>query len=205
MNTVLLSTEPDDIEQASAYLRAGEVLVFPTDTVYGIGVDAFNAQALASLYRVKQRPLNKGIPILISDNDVLAQVAVDVPPIAFDLIARFWPGPLTLLLTKHPSVPVAISPNGKIAVRVPKQSHLRQLIRQAGGAVATSSANRSGREPALTAQAAFEQFRGEIAAVIDDGVSPYRMASTILDCTTTPWRVLRDGPIARPALGLEVA
>lgn len=201
MNTEYLDAgDPGAVARAAQWLRLGEVIVFPTDTLYGIGVDAFNAAALTRLYNVKQRSLEKGIPVLLSDPADLSRVASEVPPLAQELAGRFWPGPLTLIVPRHESLPENLSPNENVAVRIPDHELARGLIRAAGGAVATSSANLSGERPALDASEAFEFFNGRVAAVLDDGPVQYGEPSTVLDCTTMPPRVLRQGPIPAESL-----
>lgn len=194
------ASRPGAIETAAQLLRQGEAIVFPTDTLYGVGVDAFNAAAIERLYQVKERSLDKGIPVLLGDTADLAQVAVGVPPLAQQLAARYWPGPLTLIVPRHPNLPANISPGNTVAVRVPDHPVARALIRAAGGAVATSSANRSGEPGTQTADAALAALTGRVAAVLDGGPVQHGISSTILDCTVDPPRLLRQGPIPAGAL-----
>jgi len=191
---------PEAIAEAAEWLKQGHLVVFPTDTLYGIGADAFNATAVLRLYQVKQRPRAKGIPVLLADHDDLAQVVERVPAFARALIAQFWPGPLTLVLPKNARLPGIISPDDSVAVRIPGSETTRALIRGAGGAVATSSANRSGQPPARDGAQALQELGGLVAAVLDDGPSPGRQASTIVDCTGDLPRILRRGPIPAEAL-----
>src|SRR5688572_28733774 len=148
LTQLLDASQSGGIEEAAALLRQGSLVVFPTDTLYGLGVDAFSSVAISKLYAAKGRPLDKGVPILLADLEELERVVQAVTPLATALIARYWPGPLTLVLPKHPALPENISPNENVAVRIPDHPVARALIRAAGGAVATSSANRSGEEPA---------------------------------------------------------
>ena len=188
------------ITRAAALIDAGEVVAFPTDTLYGVGVNPFDAAAIERLYIVKGRSLDKGIPILLADEADLARVAINIPPLAYRLIAEHWPGPLTLILPKHPDLPANISPNENIAVRIPDHAVGRELIRRAGGCVAASSANLSGQPGATTAAEAHAALQGMIAAVLDGGPVAHGLASTILDCTVDPPVALRNG-----ALKLELA
>ncbi len=191
------------IDEVVACLRRGLPVVFPTDTVYGVGVLPFDEAAIERLYAVKGRPAEKGIPILLSDPECLELVAGTVPPVARSLIERFWPGPLTLIIPRGPGLPDIISPNDTIAVRIPNHDLARVLIREAGGAVATSSANLSGQVPARTGEAALVALQGMVAAVLDDGPSPGDQPSTIIDCTSMRPAVLRAGPLSAADLGLE--
>ncbi|MGB1250202.1 MAG: L-threonylcarbamoyladenylate synthase [Candidatus Promineifilaceae bacterium] len=199
MPTQQLTATHADIQQAATLLQQGQIVVFPTDTVYGIGVNAFDADAIERLYIAKMRPREKGIPILISDPDVLEQV-LDGPidPAIQPLIDAYWPGPLTLILPRHANLPDNISPNKGVAVRIPNSEIARNLIRQAGGALATSSANISSNDPALNAQMAFDALQGRVAAVIDGGNVQHAAASTIIDCRISPPKLVREGPVAWP-------
>lgn len=191
------------IDEAAVWLRRGYPVVFPTDTVYGVGVLPFDEAAIARLYAVKGRPASKGIPILLADPADLETVAAEIPPAAQALIARHWPGPLTLVVPRAPGLPDAISPNANIAVRIPNHAIARVLIREAGGAVATTSANLSGDEPARSGEAALAALAGLVAAVLDDGPAPGDSPSTIVDCTTPRPVILREGPLSAADLGLE--
>lgn len=200
----LRTGRPAAIIEAAACLHRGLPVVFPTDTVYGVGVMPFDEAAIERLYVLKGRPADKGIPILLSDPIHLERVARMVPPVAQSLIERFWPGPLTLIVPRVPGLPELISPNDTIAVRIPDHEVARALIREAGGAVATSSANLSGQEPAHTGEAAMAALQGLVAAVLDDGPSPGSRPSTIVDCTSMQPVVLREGPLSAADLGLEL-
>lgn len=200
----LRTGRPAAIIEAAACLHRGLPVVFPTDTVYGVGVMPFDEAAIERLYAVKGRPADKGIPILLSDPIHLERVARMVPPVAQSLIERFWPGPLTLIVPRAPGLPELISPNDTIAVRIPDHEVARALIREAGGAVATSSANLSGQDPAHTGEAAMAALQGLVAAVLDDGPTPGSRPSTIVDCTSMQPVVLREGPLSAADLGLEL-
>lgn len=200
----LRTGRPAAIIEAAACLHRDLPVVFPTDTVYGVGVMPFDEIAIERLYALKGRPADKGIPILLSDPIHLERVARMVPPVAQSLIERFWPGPLTLIVPRASGLPELISPNDTIAVRIPDHEVARALIREAGGAVATSSANLSGQEPAHTGEAAMAALQGLVAAVLDDGPSPGSRPSTIVDCTNMQPVVLREGPLSAVDLGLEL-
>lgn len=201
MQTELLrADEPGAVEQAADLLIRGHLVAFPTDTLYGVGAILSDSAAIQRLYQVKGRPLNKGIPILLADRDDVHSVVRQVPDLAWPLMANYWPGPLTLILPKHPDLPAVISPNEGVALRIPDSQIGRRLIRAAGGAVATSSANRSGEPPACTAGEVLEALGGRIAAILDGGPVALGQASTVLDCTATPPSLLRQGPIPAQAL-----
>lgn len=191
----LNATTPGAIIRAAELLKQGHVIAFPTDTLYGVGVDPFNSAAIERLYQVKGRSAEKGIPILLADLSDLEKVALNVPSLAQSLIEQYWPGPLTLVVPKWPTLPAVISPNPGIAVRIPDHAVSRVFIRAAGGTVATSSANRSGEPAAQSAAEALEAMDGLIAAVLDGGEVQHGQASTVLDCMSDPPKLLREGPI----------
>jgi L-threonylcarbamoyladenylate synthase len=178
----------------------GRLVVFPTDTVYGVGVNPFDQRAIEQLYAVKERPLDKGIPVLLADLEDLNRVVRMIPPTAWQLIERFWPGPLTLILLRQPGLPSILAPEDTVAVRIPDHSVVRALIRAAGGAVATTSANLSGQQPARNAKEALVALTGRVSAVLDGGPSPGELASTIVDCTKAEPEIVRIGPISADEL-----
>lgn len=207
MKTIHLdATQSDAIDYAAALLRDGQMVVFPTDTVYGIGVDAWQRAAVERLYTAKQRARDKGIPILIADAvalDDLTDMSAAQRAWIDIYVATYWPGPLTLVLPRSADLPDNLTPNDGIAVRIPDNSVARRLIRAAGGAVAASSANRSGEPPIQSAENAFAIFDGIAAAILDGGYVGGGTPSTILDCTVVPPHILRDGPIPMQALRPE--
>jgi len=201
MKTLFLrGSEPETISIAADLLRRGELVAFPTDTVYGLGAHAYLPEAVERIYAVKGRREDKGIPLLLADVESLAEVATEVPPVARRLAAAFWPGGLTLVLPKSPLVPAAVSREPTVAVRIPAHPLVLALIRAVGVPVATSSANRSGEPSLTTAQAVRAVFDGRIAAIIDGGRSPGGVPSTIVDCTAWPPAILRLGAIPEEEL-----
>ncbi len=192
---LLNATESTAIAQAVQAIRRGELVVFPTDTLYGVGVDAFNETAVNKLYAAKQRSFSKGIPILLADLSDLEKVVTAVPDLAQRLIEKHWPGPLTIIVPKATHLPANLSPNEGIAVRIPDHTAGRAFIRAAGGALATSSANLSGRPPATTAAAALAQLNGIAAVILDDGPSPQQVASTIVSFLGPAPVIVRQGPL----------
>ena len=195
MTRHLIASDALAVAETAAAIRRGTLVVFPTDTLYGVGTNAFDNKALLSLYTTKNRPLEKGIPVLLADVAGLEHVAKFVPQAAQELIERFWPGPLTLIVPKKRNLPPSLSPNQGIAVRIPDNDIARAVIRAAGGAVATSSANRSGQEPAQTADQALAQLGGLVSIVLDGGPTGQSTPSTIIDCTGERLRILRQGPL----------
>lgn len=190
------------VAEAAEAIRRGELVVLPTDTVYGVGTSPWQAAAIADLFAAKVRPSEKAIPILLADFQDLEQVARDIPTTAWPLIERFWPGPLTLVVPRRVELPDLLAPGATIAVRMPDHALAREIIRAAGGAVATTSANRSGYPPAQTAEEALAQLAGAVHLVIDAGPSAQGLASTVVDCTAFDLRILRAGPLTAVDLGL---
>jgi L-threonylcarbamoyladenylate synthase len=184
------------LEQAAALLRVGELVAFPTDTVYGVGAVAWNREAVGKLYVAKLRSLDKAIPILLADPADLAEVARDVSPAVRRLAERFWPGPLTLVVSRSAQVSDEVTSGGdSVAVRVPDHPLARSLIREAGAPLATTSANLSGGPSPVTAQEVAAQLAGRVAMILDGGRCPGGVASTVVDLTGPSPVILRPGPI----------
>ncbi len=186
---------PDAIQQALKVLQAGGLVAFPTDTVYGVGALAFDGKAVESIYTAKDRAIEKAIPILIGDAEDISRVASEVPPMAKKLAERFWPGPLTLIVPKHLSLPDSVSATNTVGVRVPDHIVARSVLR-AAGPMAVTSANLSGQPSPSTAQEVFAQLNGRIALILDGGKTPGGMPSTLVDCTRSKPIVVREGPIS---------
>ena len=199
--THILPPTPASVALAAEVLRAGGVVAFPTDTVYGLGAAASQEEAVRALYEIKGRPEAKAIPLLLADAGDLPQVAQDVPPLAERLAADWWPGPLTLVLPARPEIPEVVRSGGAtVAVRVPDHGLARDLIRAVGQPLATTSANRSGAPEARTAAEVVQQLGGRVEWVIDGGESPGGRPSTVVDVTVHPPVVRRWGAIAPEAL-----
>jgi L-threonylcarbamoyladenylate synthase len=185
------------LEQAAALLRGGALVAFPTDTVYGVGAIAWDRDAVGKLYVAKLRALEKAIPILLADPEDLDRVARAVSPAARRLAARFWPGPLTIVVPRSGRVPDEVTAGGDgVAVRVPDHPLARALIRAAGAPLATTSANLSGGPNPVTAQEVSAQLAGRIGMILDGGRCPGGVASTVVDLSGPSPVILRPGPIS---------
>lgn len=196
MQTEVLPAEAAaSLQSALGILRDGGLVAFPTDTVYGVGALVFDEQAVRSIYAAKGRSDEKAIPVLLGDADQLQHVAASMPGMARRLAARFWPGPLTLVVLKHPDVPAAVSATHTVGVRVPNHVDARRLLRIAGP-LAVTSANRSGQPSPCTANEVMEQLGGRIALILDGGRTPGGVPSTVLDCTKAEPLILREGPLS---------
>ncbi|MDP3186009.1 MAG: L-threonylcarbamoyladenylate synthase [Anaerolineales bacterium] len=191
---VLLAQAPSTLPRALAILRGGGLVAFPTDTVYGVGALAFDAAAVEKIYEAKGRSTEKAIPILLGDTADLEKVTAQVSEMALRLAGRFWPGPLTLVVPKHPSIPDALSPLPTVGVRVPDHPVARALLR-AAGPMAVTSANLSGQASPSTAEEVLVQLVGRIALIIDGGKTPDGVPSTVVNCAGAEPQILREGPI----------
>lgn len=195
--TKRLGIEPIDIAQAVDVLRRGGIVAFPTDTVYGVGANVRQPEAVAALYEAKERPLSKAIPVLLARAEDMCSIAQEVPESARRLAEQFWPGALTLVVRCSPSLPSILTAGGStVAVRVPDHPVVRALIEGLGAPLAATSANISGQPSSVTADEVLAQLGGRIALVLDGGPCPGGRPSTVVDLTTTPPRVLRPGPIS---------
>jgi L-threonylcarbamoyladenylate synthase len=184
--------QPAQLDLAAQLLREQRLVAFPTDTVYGLGTLAFDGATVLKLYVAKERPPEKAIPILIADSADLDQVARGVPPIAYRLMEHFWPGALTIVVPKQPSIPIEVSTSNTVAVRMPDLDLARDLMRLTGP-LAVTSANRSAGPNPRTAQAVLDQLAGRIDAIVDGGETPGGVPSTVVDCTQTTAVILREG------------
>jgi L-threonylcarbamoyladenylate synthase len=193
---ILPAEDPEAQSQAFKVLLRGGLVAFPTDTVYGIGALAFNASAVRSIYAAKDRPLEKAIPVLIADAADLAKVTMKVSVAAARLAAHFWPGPLTLIVLKHPDLPETVSAMPTVGVRVPDHPVTRALLR-AAGPMAVTSANLSGQPSPNTAQEVFAQLGGRIALIMDGGKTAGGVPSTVVDCVQAEPRMVRLGPVSK--------
>jgi L-threonylcarbamoyladenylate synthase len=194
--TILSASDPQAFSQALAVLQTGGLVAFPTDTVYGVGALVFNAAAVQAIYLAKDRPVEKAIPVLIADAADLLKVSLEVPALASRLAACFWPGALTLIVTKHPDLPDAVSATDTVGVRIPDHPVARALLRVAGP-LAVTSANLSGQPSPSTAREVYEQLGGRIVLIIDGGTTPGGVPSTVVDCVGAEPQVLREGPVTK--------
>ena len=184
-----------EIEKGVKILQKGGVIAFPTDTVYGLGADAFNSMAVKRIYEIKNRPKHRQLPLLIADVERLTALAEPIPKIAWFLARRFWPGGLTLVLSKTDSVPAYLAPGLTIAVRVPNHPICLALIQRLGNPIIGTSANISGQPAALTAEEVGRQLGEKIDFIIDGGKCPSGQESTVVDVTHESPVILRPGII----------
>lgn len=186
---------PDSIQAAARVLRAGGLVAFPTDTVYGVGALIDTPGALERLFTVKERPSDKPIPVLLADGEDMEPLAAGVTPEAERLIRRFWPGPLTIVVLAKVRLPEQVAPEGTVGLRVPDHDFARRLLRETGP-LAVTSANLSGSPSAVTVESVEADLAGKIELIIDGGRTPGGIASTVVDCSSARIRILREGLIS---------
>jgi L-threonylcarbamoyladenylate synthase len=192
---------PDDIAAAVAALRAGQLIGLPTETVYGLGADASNPDAVRRVFTVKGRPSTHPLIVHIADVTQVTRWAAACPPAAVALARRFWPGPLTLVLPRAAQVPPEVTGGQQtVAVRVPAHPLALQVLRAFDGGIAAPSANRYGRISPTTAAAVREELGGHVAVVLDGGPCAVGLESTIVACLDDRVTLLRPGQITRDAI-----
>lgn len=211
---IVVYVDPDKpdyiiLERIGEKVRAGALVVYPTDTVYGIGTTPFDVDAVKRVFEAKKRPLGRPVPVLVSGIEA-AKRLVEVTYDAEKLMRRFWPGGLTIVLRAKPAVPSIVhGGTGKVGVRMPNHKVALMLIEKSGGALVGTSANIHRRPPPKTAEEAVKQLGEHVDYVIDSGPAPEGKPSTVIDLTVSPPRIIRRGPVTREdiedVLGVEVA
>ena len=197
MHTELCQADDASIRRAAALLRAGELVAFPTETVYGLGADALNGAAAARIFAAKGRPADNPLIAHIAGESGLAGLIAGEPcTCARKLMRAFWPGPMTLIFPKSPRVPREVTAGlDTVAVRMPSHPVARALIRAAQTPIAAPSANRSGRPSPTTAAHVLEDMEGRIPLILDGGPCEVGLESTVVDVTGARPRILRPGGV----------
>jgi len=191
-------TIEQQIELAIDILKSGGVVAFPTDTVYGLGANPSNEQAVEKIYRVKKRARNRPLPLLLADKSDLTRVATVVPEVAWRLAEHLLPGGLTLVLRKSAWVPSAVTAGGgTIAVRIPNHHIPIALIQGLGTPLVGTSANISGKPSPLTANEVHEQLGEEVDLIIDGGECPGGIESTVIDVSGEVPTIIREGAVSQ--------
>ena len=194
-NTLVLPiNDPKALLLSQEYVQVGKLIVFPTDTLYGLACNPTNPAALRDIYAAKGRSTLKALPVLIGALEQLDQLVENIPPQARRLMERFWPGALTLVLPKQAHLPSELTPYPGLAVRMPNHPFALELL-QALGPLAVTSANLSDQTNPQTAQEVFAQLAGRVDLILDGGKLKIGQASTIVDCTGAEPVLLRAGPI----------
>ncbi len=201
LQTIVVKVDPvnpDDsaLLPAAELLRAGQLVAFPTETVYGLGADAFNPEAVGAIFAAKGRPADNPLIVHVASTDELTDVVRELSPLARLLIEKFMPGPLTLVLPRSARVPDIVTAGlDTVAVRIPEHPVARRLIELAGVPLAAPSANRSGRPSPTLAKHVLEDMKGRIPLIVDGGPSDFGVESTVLDVTGRVPVVLRPGAV----------
>ena len=189
------------LDEAAAIIRRGGLLGIPTETVYGLGADALNETAVLHIFEAKGRPQDNPLIIHIPDLSWLPRYCQNIPPAAYALARRFWPGPLTMILPRREIVPLRTTGGlSTVGVRCPDHPLTLEVIRRAGVPIAAPSGNTSGRPSPTTAQHMVEDMWGKIDGIVDGGPCAVGVESTIIDLTVTPPRLLRPGGLPLEAL-----
>ncbi len=190
MNTIM------DLETPAKIIQQGGLVIFPTETVYGIGTNGFNADAVKKLYEVKKRPLDKPISLLVSSMEMVQQIAKDITDVEYKLMEKYFPGPLTLILKKKDIVPNIVTANqDTVGVRMPSHEIAQKLITYANVPIAAPSANLSGQPSGTNIKMILKHFEGKVDYIIDGGNSQLGIASTIVQVIDGVPHVLRQGTI----------
>jgi len=189
--------DPVAIRYAAEFIRRGELVAIPTDTFYGIAADPFNLAAVEQIYRVKGRPETRALPILVNTTAQAISLSRDVPYTFHKLSAKFWPGPLTLLVEASTGVPLKVTAHtGHVALRWPKSPFVDALIGLVKGPITGTSGNISGQPACATAVELLEQMGDRLPLIIDGGETPGNLASTIVRLEGDDWAVMREGVIS---------
>lgn len=190
----------DGIDEGARILKDGGLVVFPTETVYGLGANAYNENAVANIFKAKGRPQDNPLIVHISSFDQVKDIAVDVPDEFYKLAERFMPGPLTVILKKSDKIPYVVTAGGDtVGVRMPDNAYTRQLIAKSFP-LAAPSANRSKHISPTTAQHVYEDLNGEVDLILDDGACQVGIESTVLDLTVDVPTILRPGAVTADML-----
>ena len=187
-------------------LKRGEVIVFPTETFYGLGADAFDKAAVGRVILLKGRNPENPIPIIVADREMLMEVVKDIPPMAQSLMDRFWPGPLTLILPAKNNIPAPLlNRTGGIGVRVSSHPLATRLARELGRPLTATSANPPGKEPARSIEEAMSYFSSRIEIFLDGGRLNGKKGSTVVEILQGQLKIIREGEIHSRELGKVLA
>jgi L-threonylcarbamoyladenylate synthase len=194
INTEICPSTPATIAQAAALLQAGQVVAFPTETVYGLAANAYDPAAVARIFAAKGRPATDPLIVHLADLGWLSRVCADVPPLARQVLAAFAPGPLTVIMPRHPDIPATVSAGlATVGVRIPAHLVALALLRAANLPLAAPSANLFAHTSPTTAQHVYADLKGRIPLILDGGPTEIGLESTIVDLSSAPPCVLRPG------------
>ncbi|MDO5299769.1 MAG: L-threonylcarbamoyladenylate synthase [Clostridia bacterium] len=196
MKTEVLPVTRDSLERAGVLIRAGELVGMPTETVYGLGANALDAQAVLKIFEAKGRPADNPLIVHVASAEEIAPLVREIPDAARRLMDAFWPGPMTLILPKADCIPDTVSAGlDTVGIRLPQSEAARALIRAAGRPIAAPSANRSGKPSPTTARHVLEDMDGRIPLILDDGPCAVGVESSVIDATGESPVILRPGGV----------
>jgi L-threonylcarbamoyladenylate synthase len=207
MKTPILKIDPNavksvEIRVIARVLAGNGVIVYPTDTFYGLGANCFSQQALQRIFEIKRRPGSKGLPVLVSDLEMAKGLAAELPPVFQTLASQFWPGPLTVVLRAASDLPEElVGPGRTVGIRLPAVLWLQALVQETGVPLVTTSANISGQGEIESAEEVKRVFKGKVDLIVDGGRAPGGKPSTVLDLTGEKPVLVREGVIGKKALG----
>ncbi|HEY7321627.1 MAG TPA: L-threonylcarbamoyladenylate synthase [Candidatus Binatia bacterium] len=191
----------ENLAAAVEALKRGRVIVFPTETLYGLGADALNDSCVEKIFELKGRDRRNPIPVLVANQDMLNTLVAEVPTIAQKLMHQYWPGPLTLVLPGRKNLPKPLCNSaGGVGVRISSQPIANSLVKGMGRPLTATSANPSGKEPARTLQQARSYFAGRIDFFVDGGTLTSKSGSTVVEVTEDSIRIIREGDISAEEL-----
>jgi L-threonylcarbamoyladenylate synthase len=198
-------TRAENLADAVAALRRGDVIVFPTETLYGLGADALNFSAVGKVFQLKGRDPNQPFPVLVSDRSMLESLVWQIVPLAEKLMARFWPGPLTLVLPARPEIPKPlVNSAGCVGVRISSQPVAQEIIKTLGRPLTATSANPSGQAGARSVAQALAYFSGKIEIFVDGGELASRTGSTVAAVADNKIQIIRAGEITKSELEMAL-
>jgi tRNA threonylcarbamoyl adenosine modification protein (Sua5/YciO/YrdC/YwlC family) len=198
--------EPELLDYAARLLEQGEVVGIPTDTLYGLAADPFNLAAIERVFRVKGRPENRALPILVDSIERAALLVRELPDNFYRLARAFWPGALTIILPASDRLPLKVTANtGRVAVRWPRSAVVCGLIARFGGPVTGTSANLSGFPPCTSAEQVARQLGDRLLLILDAGETQSHLPSTIVELTAEGWRIVREGVISEAQIASVLA
>lgn len=195
------STDYQKLRYSAEIIKNGGIVVFPTETVYGIGTNGLDKEAVERLYKIKERPLNKPISLLVSDYEMIEKVVKDINELEYKIMKKFFPGPLTIILNKKDIVPDILTSGGStVGIRMPEEEITRKLIEYAGVPIAAPSANISGKPSGIDLQEIVKEFGDKVDYYIDGGKSKIGIGSTIVKVENNTIKILREGSISKKEL-----
>ncbi len=207
MNTQVIKIEAgkyscNELSVVVSVLKKDGLIVYPTETFYGLGANCFSPGAVKKIFALKRRDRAKPLPVVISDRGMLDSVVAEIPPVAEPFLRKYWPGPLTLIFPAHPLLPKEVlGATRSIGVRLPAHAGLRDLVKKAGFPITATSANISGKGELSDPKSVFDTFVGKVDCIVDGGKTKGGRPSTVIDLTSPEPRILREGAI--PASELQ--